>query len=849
MTGTWRLAGIGLILAAMMAGLGLRLWSIQVTETDRYNAEAERNLVRVVPTPAPRGDIYDRNGELLAGTKASLAVVVDMALVEDDFAEALAQRLAAFLDEPASEILERFENANSGAQLILAKDLTEQQALTLVEHREDFPGVAVIPQPVRSYPNEELAAQVLGYIGKPSEADLERPGVKGTDVVGKAGVERSYDDQLRGTEGAIKYQVDAGRSVLQRLGEQESAPGDNLILTIDSGVQAQLQESLKAGLELARNLEMEERAEALQIEDIPNRIFRAREEARLEAERAAIAARAAAEEAGDDVVVDEDSLAADIEAAGEIDEGEVLGSLYPSLPIDAAKVCVPVQRVEVGVGSRTLLSGQIERTMRLDAVLENGTQRVALLDIDGEQYEVEDGDTFATTLRVIAVEQDALIVSHSDKWCPVRSVGVVQDPNDGSIIAMASYPSFDPAAFVDGLTQEQWESLGTINAFSNFAIQGQYAPASTFKVVSYVLALEEGIYPMDRPINDRTVGDENTGTGEPVEGEVPEGEEVPEGDDTTTTTAAQSDELLQPLTSDTDLYNCTGSLRFRFNDGSSQVYRDWKRNGHGPLSLHGALQASCDLYFWEIALRVWNERSDETGINNEDLWQEWARAFGFGTETGVDLPFEKPGLIPDRQWFREEQSKDTGRVRATGPWVGGDLMNAVVGQGTVLVTPLQLSNGFSAMVNGGTLWKPRVVSELVNQDGQVTEENEKTELGTIDIDPETSRALRVDMQQVVSGPIGTARSAFTTFGPNVLSVGGKTGTAEIIKADEDVQEVDTAWFVGIAPVSLPTYVVTIVVERGGSGGGVAAPVARQVLQYLVNGETMVTPLEPGEAAD
>ena len=248
MTGTWRLAGVGLVLAVMMAGLGLRLWSIQVTETDRYNAEAERNLVRVVPTPAPRGDIYDRNGELLAGTKASLAVVVDMALVEDDFAEALAQRLAAFLDEPASDILERFENANSGAQLILAKDLTEQQALTLVEHREDFPGVAVIPQPVRSYPNTELAAQVLGYIGKPSETDLERPGVKGTDVVGKAGVERYYDDQLRGTEGAIKYQVDAGRSVLQRLGEQESAPGDNLILTIDSGLQSQLQESLKGGL-------------------------------------------------------------------------------------------------------------------------------------------------------------------------------------------------------------------------------------------------------------------------------------------------------------------------------------------------------------------------------------------------------------------------------------------------------------------------------------------------------------------------------------------------------------------------------------------------------------------------
>jgi len=846
MIGTWRLAAVGLVMAVMLGALGLRLWAIQVTETEDYNAEAERNLVRVVPTPAPRGDIYDRNGELLAGTKASLAVVVDMALVEDDFAEDLAQRLAAFLDEPASEILERFESANSGAQLILAKDLTEQQALTLVEHREDFPGVAVIPQPVRDYPNAELAAQVLGYIGKPSAADLERPGVKGTDVVGKAGVERYYDDELRGTEGVIKYQVDAGRSVLERLGEQESAPGDNLILTIDSGIQAQLQESLQAGLEMARDLEMAERAEALELEDIPTRLFFAREEARLEAERAAIEARAAAEEAGDDVVGDEDSVA--VETADEIDEGQLLGSLYWGLPIDDDRVCVPVQRVQVGIGSRTLLSGMKERTMRLDAVLEDGTQRVAIVDIDGERFEVEEGDSFATTLRVIAVEQETLIVSHSDKWCPVRAVGVVEDPNDGSILAMASYPSFDPGAFVDGLTQSQWESLGTINAFTNFAVQGQYAPASTFKVVSYVLALEESIYPLDRPINDRTFGGEDP-LAEPAPEDAEPQEDVAESEETTSTTEPPPDDELLPLTSDTDLYNCTGSLRFRFNDGSSQVYRDWKRNGHGPLDLHGALQASCDLYFWEIALRVWNERADETGINNEDLWQQWARAFGFGAETGIDLPFEKPGLIPDRQWFRDEQRKDTGRVRSTGPWVGGDLMNAVVGQGTVLVTPLQLANGFSAMVNGGTLWEPRVVSEMVNQGGEVTDENEKATIGTIDLDPGTARALRTDMQQVVNGPIGTARGAFATFGPNVASVGGKTGTAEIIKAEEDVQEVDSAWFVGVAPVRAPDFVVTVVVERGGSGGRVAAPVARQVLQYLVNGQSFVTPLEAGAEAD
>ncbi|HZJ48435.1 MAG TPA: penicillin-binding transpeptidase domain-containing protein, partial [Acidimicrobiia bacterium] len=477
---------------------------------------------------------------------------------------------------------------------------------------------------------------------------------------------------------------------------------------------------------------------------------------------------------------------------------------------------------------------------------ENRSQRIATVDIDGERYEVEEGDTVATTLDVQSIDAGSIVVTHSDKWCPVRAVGVVENPNDGSIIAMASYPSFEPEVFVNGLTQSQWESLGTVNAFTNFAIQGQYAPASTFKVVAYVLAMEEGIYPMDRPIGDRVVVDGSS----PSDGGTPSSEGDAAGDSATaTTTTVPAAGALKPLTSDTQLYYCTGSLRFEFNDGSSQVYRDWKRNGHGPLDLHGALEESCDLYFWEIALRVWNERSDEAGINNEDLWQEWARSFGFGTETGIDLPFEKAGLIPDRQWFREEQRTESGRVRPNGPWVGGDLMNAVVGQGAVLVTPLQLANGFSAMVNGGTLWKPRVVSQLLDQQGEVVDENPKTALSTIDIDPATVASLRRDMQSVVNGPIGTARKAFSWFGPNVSTVGGKTGTAEIIKAEDDIQEVDTAWFVGIAPVLSPDYVVTVVVERGGSGGGVAAPVAGQVLQYLVNGKDAVTAIEAGEVAD
>ena len=861
MKATWRIAFVGLALIAMLAVLGLRLWVVQVTAAVKYQEQAAQNQIRLVPTPAPRGDIYDRNGALLAGTRPSLAAVVDLALVTDEETEELIPRLAALFDLPASAIAERFESAASGAQITLAEGLTQEEALLVMERREDFPGVAVIPQPVRFYPLGDNAAHVLGYIGKPSEEDLEREGVKGTDTVGKAGVERYYDDSLRGTEGRIKYRIDATGNVLESLGEQDPEGGGSLNLTIDADVQAQLQESLEEGLTFARELEMQERSEALAVDDIRTRLFVAREEAQLEEYRKAISRASGGDE--DAAAVEEvPAEVGDIEV--ELDEGEVLGSLYQSLPIDEDGICVPVERVPLELGIPSLLSGQIRRPIRLDSVDTDRSEPVAGISLEGERHEVKEGGSFGTTLRVIAIDDDGVVLSHSDKWCPVRAVGVVEDPRDGSVLAMASYPSFDPNAFIDGLSQAEWESLGTGNAFTNFAVQGLYSPASTFKVVAYMLAIEEGIYPIDRPVENRVVGggSETSGT-DTTDG--PDGDEVadetvaPEDDTTTTIEDGGDDRLIDrrqpverpllPLESDTDPYNCTGSLRFEFNDGSSQVYRDWKRAGHGPLDLHGALQASCDLYFWEIALRVWNERDDVVGINNEDLWQEWARSFGFDEKTGVDLPFEKEGLIPDRQWFREEQRKGSGRVREVGPWVGGDLMNAVVGQGEVLVTPLQLTNAFSAMVNGGTLWKPRVISDVIDQDGETIENNRATALGTVALSDETVDGFLRDLQQVVNGPIGTAAQAFADFGRNKFRVGGKTGTAEIIKATDDVQEVDSAWFVGVAPVDDPQYVVTVVVERGGSGGRVAAPVARQVLQFLLNGPGGVTALEAGAEAD
>ncbi len=643
-----RIGTLAIVFLGAFVVLTLRLWNLQLTAADTYQELAAENQIKIVQTPAPRGEIVDRNGRLLAGTRPALSVVVDRSLIPVEAEEDLIQRLSAFLNVPAAELREQFDDAGSGARFSVAGEVPEAQTLFLVERREQFPGVSVEPDPVRVYPQGVVGGQFVGYIGRPTEADLELADIDPTDTIGKAGVEREYDSYLQGSPGFIKYRIDANGSVLGLLGEQEPSPGGTVHLSVDVDVQAQLEQSLTEGLQLARD------------------------------------------------------------------------SYDPD--------CAP---------------------------------------------------------------------SPEDPKCPIRAVGVVMDVTDGSILGMASVPGYDPSIFVDGLSEAEWQQLLNTAVFNNFAIQGVYAPASTFKTIAYVMALEEGIFPAD-------------------------------------------------VQSDAGAYFCDGLLEFRFQDGSPQLYRDWLSDGHGPVDLHSALQTSCDLYFWEVALRVWAGRGDQY---DEALLQEWARDFGFGSRTGIDLPFEQRGLIPDRQWFEEQQAEGSGRVRAEGGWSGGDLMNTVIGQGDVLVTPLQLASAYAAMVNGGTLWQPHVVDRVTDADGNVLFEASAEPINEVELSERTVDLIRQDLQGVVNGPAGTARSAFVDFGPLQPLVGGKTGTAEVIKSNVVAEQVDTAWFVGVAPINDPQYVVAVVVERGGSGGRVAAPTARQVLQFLLQGPEAVTPIAAGEEAD
>ena len=376
------------------------------------------------------------------------------------------------------------------------------------------------------------------------------------------------------------------------------------------------------------------------------------------------------------------------------------------------------------------------------------------------------------------------------------------DVTSGAVLAMASVPTYDPNIFIGGVTQAELDALPD-GAFENFAIRGEYAPASTFKAVTYFTAYEEDMPPYSA--------------------------------------TSLEEEIL-----------CSGELRLPFiGEGSRQVYNNWTGRDDGQQNIHRAFTRSCNVYFWEIAYQIW---STNQGTENESILQDWARDFGFGEPSGIDLPFERRGLVPDRALFelwKEEspQRLDPARLNFASPWLGGDLMNAAVGQGEVLATPLQLANAYATMVNGGNLWEPYVVDHIENLDGDVVAEQEPELLRTIPITASTVASFRRDLQTVVNDPSGTAYPAFSGFGDNVLFVGGKTGTAEIIKDTDEQAGVSTALFAGVAPVNDPKYVVVVVIERGGSGGRIAAPTARPILQFLLNGPNAVTPIDAGEDAD
>ena len=332
---------------------------------------------------------------------------------------------------------------------------------------------------------------------------------------------------------------------------------------------------------------------------------------------------------------------------------------------------------------------------------------------------------------------------------------VLLDVHSGEILAFVSTPAFDPNAFSRGLTHNEWQALveNEKSPLTNKAIQGQYSPGSVFKPLVALAGLESKM-----------------------------------------------------IKEDTRFF-CAGKMLL-----GDHPFHCWKRAGHGYLNLEEALMHSCDIYFYETAMRV--------GI---DKIADLARRFGLGKTVNIGLEHEKAGLIPDKEW----------KLRRFGePWQMGESLISGIGQGYILVTPLQLATMTARLVNGGYEVTPTFFP---------VDEKAFRDIKKIEVSPRYLNIVKQGMFDVVNIPGGTAWGS--RFDYNGMKMAGKTGSVQVrrisLKERQTgvIKQKDLPWkyrdhaiFIGYAPADNPKYAVAVLVEHGGGGSSVAAPIASKILK-------------------
>jgi penicillin-binding protein 2 len=342
---------------------------------------------------------------------------------------------------------------------------------------------------------------------------------------------------------------------------------------------------------------------------------------------------------------------------------------------------------------------------------------------------------------------------------------IAMDPKTGRILAMVSKPSFPPDIFARNILQEEWESLveNPHHPLQNKGIQGQYPAGSVFKIITAIAGLESGV--------------------------------------------------ITPSTT----FNCTGAFHYGNRD-----FRCWKEGGHGAISLHRAIAESCDVYFYQVGLKV--------GV---DLIAQYANEFGLGKVIGISLPHEKSGTVPSSSWKKK---------RFGAPWYSGETLSFSVGQGYLNATPLQLLMLISGVANGGKLYLPQVVEKVEDIHGNKLKEYPPVELGRANISEKTFKIIQEALRGAVNDPHGTG----WTCQLKEVKVAGKTGTAQVVRLPENFKKGDMnrmaqkfrdhAWFVAYAPFEDPKISIAVLVEHGGFGASAAAPIAKKVIAKYLNVE-------------
>lgn len=346
-----------------------------------------------------------------------------------------------------------------------------------------------------------------------------------------------------------------------------------------------------------------------------------------------------------------------------------------------------------------------------------------------------------------------------------QGVVIALDPRDGGILAMVSLPSYDDNLFATGISNDALTNLiqDPLRPLVNHAITGQYPPGSVFKIVPASAALQERVVTVDTRI------------------ETPGVIWVPH-------------------------------KYFPDDPKQAQPFYDWYKLGFGALTLREGLAWSSDVFFYKIA--GGESPTFDTGLGEQRL-AAYARAYGFGELTGIDLPGEAKGLVPDPTWKR----KTIGDI-----WTIGDTYNMGIGQGYVLATPLQVANMTAAVANGGTLYKPQLVRDVRDVTGRIMRVLEPQVLRQVRVEPHHLAIVREGMREAV------VRGTATKVNLAAVNVAAKTGTAEFYGPKVNGHLPTHAWFTAFAPYENPQIVVTVFIYGGGEGSEVAAPIAADILR-------------------
>jgi penicillin-binding protein 2 len=659
-----RLFVMQVLFLSLFVTLFARLWYLQVFTGEEYQAKAAEQSVREIVVQPPRGLIVDAMGRPLVTNRTSWVVSVDRTVLgkmSEADRDALLHKVAKAVHEPYADLVARTIlcgqpgavagtcwNGSPFQPVPVARDVAQATAVQISEQSEDFPGVVAQRESVRSYPAPFgiNAAGVLGYLSPITSDELDEAvktddrSLNGASVVGRAGVEKSYDQWLRGIPGYEKVAVDSMGRVLGDSGQVAATPGDTLVTSIDAKLQ-----------------------------------------------------------------------------------------------------------------------GVVETQLH-DAI---ATARKTYDKVTHKNYVADSGAV------------------------------VVLDAKNGSVIAMAGQPTYDPSVWVDGISKKQLKSLTSKKSGDPLlfrATQGQFAPGSTWKPIMTVGAFNHGFGPDSR-------------------------------------------------------LDCSSGVQV-----GNRWFKNYESASYGMIDFAHALQISCDSFFYRVGLSFWNRfGSDASDVNAKDPLVSEAKSFGFGDKTGIDIPGEASGRVADRRWKLDywnamkghyckiDRQNKTGKrdylhVFAHEFCLEGyrypitDAVNFSIGQGDTIVTPLQLARAYAALSNGGTLFAPRVAKAVVDPQGHVVKRIKPVVQGHV---KSKKSALRyVDTALQGTPRVGTLAWKFGGFPLDEVKVRGKTGSAEVYGKQS------TSW----VATYTKDYVVVMMVTQAGTGSGTSGPAVRKIWEalYGIDGE-------------